>query len=197
MRDHGRRQGAKWPAVPVDGRGGWGYVTKQLASSFQRHMDLHKHILLCVCRLQTHCLTQSPGLSCDELEWAQTRGRNLNCWDTPPVQTYTLTSGDFGIWPVPCPPPMLNIQHDSLVILFHHSLTHHFFPPFFFFCCWNLMVNLLIKKFQMSDSFQCNFIKWRCVCSVQYVDYSVFNAVTPIHSRLEIPTSWQSFLVTG
>lgn len=89
---------------PVDGWGGWGYVTKHLASSFQRHMDLHKHILLCVCRFQTHCLTQSLRLSCNELEWDQMRGRNLNYWDTPPVQTYTFTSGDFGrafaIWPV-------------------------------------------------------------------------------------------------
>lgn len=88
---------------PIHGWGGWGYVTKYLASSFQRHMGLHKHILLCVCRLQTHCLTQSLRLSCNELEWAQMRGRNLNYWDTPPVQTYTFTSGDFltgfsGVW---------------------------------------------------------------------------------------------------
>lgn len=95
VRDLGRRQGAKRPSRPTDGWGGWGYVTKHLASSFQRHMDLHKHILLCVCRLQTHCLTHSPRLSCNELEWAQMRGRNLNYWDTPPLQTYTFTLGDF------------------------------------------------------------------------------------------------------
>lgn len=93
VHDHGRRQRAKWPDV---GWGGWGYVTKHLASSFQRHMDLHKHILLCVCRFQTHCLTQSPRLSCNGLEWAQMRGRNLNYWDTPPLQTYTFTWGNFG-----------------------------------------------------------------------------------------------------
>lgn len=55
---------------PIDGWGGWGYVTKHLASSFQRHMDLHKHILLCVCRFQTHCLTQSPEA---KLQWVGMR----------------------------------------------------------------------------------------------------------------------------
>lgn len=35
-----------------------GYVTKHLTSSFQRHEGLHKHILPCVCRFQTHCFTR-------------------------------------------------------------------------------------------------------------------------------------------
>lgn len=40
------------------GEAGCGYVTKHLTSSFQRHEGLHKHILPCVCRFQTHCFTQ-------------------------------------------------------------------------------------------------------------------------------------------
>lgn len=99
---------------PRDGWGGWGYVTKHLASSFQRHMDLHKHILLCVCRFQTHCLTQSRRLSCTELEWDQMRGRNLNYWDTPPVQTYTFTSGAFGCF----------LLHDLSGVTFFPHVKH-------------------------------------------------------------------------
>lgn len=54
-------------------------------------MDLHKHILLCVCRFQTHCLThRAPRRNKKKLQRAQMRGRNLNYWDTPPVQTYTF-----------------------------------------------------------------------------------------------------------
>lgn len=40
------------------GEASCGYVTKHLTSSFQRHEGLHKHILPCVCRFQTHCFTQ-------------------------------------------------------------------------------------------------------------------------------------------
>lgn len=80
VRDRVRRRGAKVAWCPLDGWGGWGYVTKHLASSFQRHMDLHKHILLCVCRFQTHCLTQSPRLKA-AMSWNETRWEG-GIWNT-------------------------------------------------------------------------------------------------------------------
>lgn len=82
-------------------------MTKHLASSFQRHMDLHKHILLCVCRFQTHCLTQKPeakklqraGIGPDEEGGGVER--NLNCrghsYMFQNLLKNTFTSGDFGI----------------------------------------------------------------------------------------------------
>lgn len=69
-------------------------------------------------------------------------------WDTPPVQTYTLTSGDFG-WVFAYDLFlvtffffffMLNIQHESVIIDLASPLRQRL--PLFFHSL-SLMVNLL------------------------------------------------------
>lgn len=129
VRDRSRRRGAKVAWCPLDGWGGWGYVTKHLASSFQRHMDLHKHILLCVCRFQTHCLTQSLRLKA-AMSWNETRWEG-GIWNTETLlllKPTLLLQGilaeflvyDMSVVTEPPPSRFLHVKHTQ-----HNNSSSH------------------------------------------------------------------------
>lgn len=167
-------------------------------------MDLHKHILLCVCRFQTHCLTQSLRLSCNELEWDQMRGEESELLGHSSTSNLHFYFRGFwlGFWYTTCFPSCKthNMIVQSLILLHLSDLC----------CCFHfqaveLIVNLLQKR--KKEEKNClngwfipvsfHFSGWLTAqCTRIKCGQSYIHAVTPIHSSLQHTLAGNPHLMT-